>query len=288
MRPAACSPSTSAERAGRRAGAATSARSSSRRPSAARWSTASWRSSTAIPSPCTRSAPSAPATRGSPRRRAPTRRACSTCSSPSASSRRRSRRRASPSPMPRSTATSRPSGSGTTSSEEQLDAALAQQGLTRARYRKQIKEELERAQLINREIRGKVSVSPEEIERYRKEQGDHGENGEADERPTPARRRERRAGVDLAHRPADSAQRQQGRHRGDPGARRQDLRGARGRRRLRRGRQAGVRGRRRVVGRQARHVQEGRDARRARGRPSPASIPASSANRSRRTTASTS
>jgi peptidyl-prolyl cis-trans isomerase SurA len=67
-------------------------------------------------------------------------------------------------------------------SEEQLDAALAQQGLTRARYRKQIKEELERAQLINREIRGKVSVSPEEIERYRKEQGDHGETGEADEK----------------------------------------------------------------------------------------------------------
>ena len=55
--------------------------------------------------------------------------------------------------------------------EEQLDAALAQQGLTRERYRKQIKEELERAQLINREIRGKVSVSPEEIARYQKEQG---------------------------------------------------------------------------------------------------------------------
>lgn len=55
--------------------------------------------------------------------------------------------------------------------EEQLDAALSQQGLTRERYRKQIKEELERAQLINREIRGKVSVSPEEIARYQKEQG---------------------------------------------------------------------------------------------------------------------
>ena len=56
-------------------------------------------------------------------------------------------------------------------SEEQLEAALAQQGLTQERYRAQIKEELERAQLINREIRGKVSVSPEEIERYHKEQG---------------------------------------------------------------------------------------------------------------------
>lgn len=55
--------------------------------------------------------------------------------------------------------------------DEQLDAALAQQGLTRERYRKQIRDELERAQLINREIRGKVSVSPEEIARYQKEQG---------------------------------------------------------------------------------------------------------------------
>jgi hypothetical protein len=44
--------------------------------------------------------------------------------------------------------------------EEQLDAALAQQGLTRERYRAQVREELQRAQLINREIRGKVSVSP--------------------------------------------------------------------------------------------------------------------------------
>jgi peptidyl-prolyl cis-trans isomerase SurA len=58
--------------------------------------------------------------------------------------------------------------------DDQLDAALNQQGLTRERYRKQIKEELERAQLINREIRGKVSVSPEEIERYRKDQGEPG------------------------------------------------------------------------------------------------------------------
>ena len=53
--------------------------------------------------------------------------------------------------------------------DEQLDAALAQQGLTRERYRAQVREELQRAQLINREIRGKVSVSPEDIERYQKE-----------------------------------------------------------------------------------------------------------------------
>jgi parvulin-like peptidyl-prolyl isomerase len=70
--------------------------------------------------------------------------------------------------------------------EEQLDAALAQQGMTRARYRQQIKDELERAQLINREIRGKVSVSPEEIERYRKAQGGDGEPATDHEaEPTP-------------------------------------------------------------------------------------------------------
>jgi peptidyl-prolyl cis-trans isomerase SurA len=62
--------------------------------------------------------------------------------------------------------------------ELQLEAALAQQGLTRERYRAQVREELERAQLINREIRGKVSVSPEEIERYYKEH-ESGETGDA-------------------------------------------------------------------------------------------------------------
>ena len=65
--------------------------------------------------------------------------------------------------------------------DEQLDAALAQQGLTRARYRKQIKDELERAQLINREIRGKVSVSPEEIERYQKTHGGDSKGDAAEE-----------------------------------------------------------------------------------------------------------
>lgn len=62
-------------------------------------------------------------------------------------------------------------------SEEQLAAALGQQGLTMERYRAQIREELERAQLINREIRGKVSVSPEEIARYQKQQDGGGEDG---------------------------------------------------------------------------------------------------------------
>jgi peptidyl-prolyl cis-trans isomerase SurA len=53
--------------------------------------------------------------------------------------------------------------------DQQLDAALAQQGLTRERYRTQVREQLQQAQLINREIRTKVSVSPEDIARYRKE-----------------------------------------------------------------------------------------------------------------------
>lgn len=67
-------------------------------------------------------------------------------------------------------------------SDDQLDAALAQQGLNRERYRAQVREELQRAQLINREIRGKVSVSPEEIERYYKEHPDsEGDSGRKSE-----------------------------------------------------------------------------------------------------------
>jgi len=50
--------------------------------------------------------------------------------------------------------------------EEQLYQVIAEQGLSREAYRAQIREELERAQLINREIRGKVNVTPEDIERY--------------------------------------------------------------------------------------------------------------------------
>lgn len=56
-------------------------------------------------------------------------------------------------------------------SETQLLAALAQQGLTLERYRQQIGDEIKRAQLINREIRAKVSVSPEEIDRQVKAGG---------------------------------------------------------------------------------------------------------------------
>lgn len=52
--------------------------------------------------------------------------------------------------------------------DEQLQEALAAQGLTKEAYRTQVREEIQKAQLINREIRGKVNVTPEEVERYYK------------------------------------------------------------------------------------------------------------------------
>jgi peptidyl-prolyl cis-trans isomerase SurA len=50
--------------------------------------------------------------------------------------------------------------------DEQLRAALGQQGLTWDEYRLQVRKELQKVQLINQEIRGKVNVTPEEVERY--------------------------------------------------------------------------------------------------------------------------
>jgi peptidyl-prolyl cis-trans isomerase SurA len=47
-----------------------------------------------------------------------------------------------------------------------FEAALEAQGLTLKKYRERIKGELEKSQLVNREVRGRVSVSPAEIERY--------------------------------------------------------------------------------------------------------------------------
>jgi peptidyl-prolyl cis-trans isomerase SurA len=47
-----------------------------------------------------------------------------------------------------------------------LQEALAAQGLSMDSYRTQIREEIQKAQLINREIRGKVNVTPEEVQRY--------------------------------------------------------------------------------------------------------------------------
>ena len=53
-------------------------------------------------------------------------------------------------------------------SEEQLMEALKQQNMSWDQYRAQVRADIERANLINREIRAKVNVSPEEIERYYK------------------------------------------------------------------------------------------------------------------------
>lgn len=53
--------------------------------------------------------------------------------------------------------------------DEQLQQALANQGLTMESYRKQIAEEIGRALLINREIGARVNVTPQDVERYYKE-----------------------------------------------------------------------------------------------------------------------
>jgi peptidyl-prolyl cis-trans isomerase SurA len=50
--------------------------------------------------------------------------------------------------------------------DDQLREALKQQGLDYDTYRKQIREEIEKVQLLNKEIRGKVTVSPEDVTRY--------------------------------------------------------------------------------------------------------------------------
>ncbi len=49
---------------------------------------------------------------------------------------------------------------------ERFQAALAAQGLSLETYRARVKSELEKAALVNREIRQHVNVSPEEIRRY--------------------------------------------------------------------------------------------------------------------------
>jgi peptidyl-prolyl cis-trans isomerase SurA len=50
--------------------------------------------------------------------------------------------------------------------DDQLKEALKQQGIDYARYRDQVRQEIEKVQLMNREIRSKVNVSPEDINRY--------------------------------------------------------------------------------------------------------------------------
>ncbi|HUE29963.1 MAG TPA: peptidylprolyl isomerase [Verrucomicrobiae bacterium] len=50
--------------------------------------------------------------------------------------------------------------------KERFEAALAAQGLSLETYRARVKSEIEKAALVNREIRQHVNVSPEEIRRY--------------------------------------------------------------------------------------------------------------------------
>src|SRR6185295_3295729 len=50
--------------------------------------------------------------------------------------------------------------------DEHFKQALAAQGLTLEVYRARVKSEIEKAQLVNREIRSRVNISPEEIKRY--------------------------------------------------------------------------------------------------------------------------
>ena len=53
--------------------------------------------------------------------------------------------------------------------DEQFKAALATQGLTLESYRQQVAGEIERALLVNKEIATRVNVTPQDIERYYKE-----------------------------------------------------------------------------------------------------------------------
>jgi len=50
--------------------------------------------------------------------------------------------------------------------DEQFKKALASQGMTFEAYRAKVKTEIEKAQLVNREIRQRVNISPEEVQRY--------------------------------------------------------------------------------------------------------------------------
>ncbi len=53
--------------------------------------------------------------------------------------------------------------------DEQFKTALASQGITLENYRKQVADEIERALLVNREIGSRVNVTPQDVERYFKE-----------------------------------------------------------------------------------------------------------------------
>ncbi len=57
-------------------------------------------------------------------------------------------------------------------SDERLLEALEAQGLTVDAYREQVRKELQRSALLNRQVRSRVNVSPEEIERYYEQHAD--------------------------------------------------------------------------------------------------------------------
>lgn len=50
--------------------------------------------------------------------------------------------------------------------DDDFQKALKDQGFTLDGFRKKLKDEIERNELVNREVRGRVNVSPQEIERY--------------------------------------------------------------------------------------------------------------------------
>ena len=132
-------------------------------------------------------------------------------------------------------------------------------------------------------------MSPEEIERYRKEQGDHGETARRTRRPTPARRpraasRSRSRTSSCRFRPTPARNRSRRSRRAPT----RSTRSSRTAPTSPRSPSGSPRTASRQGGRQARHVQEGRDARRARGsRRRPRSRRVQQAD-ARRTTASTS
>jgi peptidyl-prolyl cis-trans isomerase SurA len=53
-------------------------------------------------------------------------------------------------------------------SDEELKAALGREGQTMAAYRAQVKSELERSQIVNRQVRTRVNITNDDVERYYK------------------------------------------------------------------------------------------------------------------------
>ena len=50
--------------------------------------------------------------------------------------------------------------------DEQLREGLARQGMTMAEYRKEIKEQILRTKLVNREVKSKIVITKEDIKEY--------------------------------------------------------------------------------------------------------------------------